>query len=126
VGCTRFRYGQCNRHIACVGPIVCRVVACTPPWIFDAGCAPTPVLTDNNTRFHDRPCLHQRPISPLEDDMLIFAQPGKQAFLLAGDQAAPIKSASDYNNLVRVGVPVVALTAATYNDWIARFTSEKG
>lgn len=58
-GCTRFRYGQCHQNVACVGPIVCRVVTCTPPWQLDPSCT-TAVLTDNNTRFHDRPCLHTR------------------------------------------------------------------
>ncbi len=56
-GCTRFRYGQCHQEIACVGPIVCRVVTCTPPWQVDPTCT-THALVDNNTRTHDRPCLH--------------------------------------------------------------------
>ncbi len=55
--CTLFRYGQCNQGVACVGPIVCRVVTCTPPWQWSSACASTPVLTDNNTRFHNAPCL---------------------------------------------------------------------
>jgi putative cell wall-binding protein len=41
----------------CIGPIVCRVVTCTPPWEIDATCTKR-VLTDNATRFHDAPCLH--------------------------------------------------------------------
>ncbi|MGH8947713.1 MAG: twin-arginine translocation signal domain-containing protein, partial [Acidimicrobiia bacterium] len=36
--CTNFRYGQCHQEIACVGPIVCRVVTCTPPWVWDDSC----------------------------------------------------------------------------------------
>ncbi len=55
-GCTMFRYGQCNQHIACLGPIVCRVVTCTPPWVFDGSCT-TASRTDNNTANHNRPCL---------------------------------------------------------------------
>jgi len=54
--CTGFRYGQCNQDIACVGPIVCRVVTCTPPWIWDENCT-TASATDDNTRFHNAPCL---------------------------------------------------------------------
>lgn len=57
-GCTRFRYGQCNQHVRCVGPIVCRVVTCTPPWLFDPACG-TSSRTDNATRYHDRPCLNE-------------------------------------------------------------------
>jgi hypothetical protein len=59
-GCTRFRYGQCNRHIACLGPILCRVVSCTPPWQLDSNCS-TAALTDNNTRYHHRACLEEPP-----------------------------------------------------------------
>ncbi|MGB7861268.1 MAG: hypothetical protein WBM90_12285 [Acidimicrobiia bacterium] len=54
--CTGFRYGQCNQEVACVGPIVCRVVTCTPPWVWDDSCTTTSA-TDNNTRFHDAACL---------------------------------------------------------------------
>ena len=55
-GCVQFRYGQCNQQIACLGPIVCRVVTCTPPWVFDGSCT-TASRTDNNTANHTRPCL---------------------------------------------------------------------
>lgn len=64
-GCVGFRYGQCNQGIACLGPIVCRVITCTPPWQLDATCT-TAVRTDNNTRYHDAPCLHGDPIGNLE------------------------------------------------------------
>jgi hypothetical protein len=55
-GCTVFRYGNCNNQVACVGPIMCRVVTCTRPWEIDPGCS-TVARTDNNTRNHHRPCL---------------------------------------------------------------------
>jgi len=55
-GCVKFRYGQCNQQFACLGPIVCRVVTCTPPWVFDESCTTTS-RTDNNTANHHRPCL---------------------------------------------------------------------
>ena len=58
VDCTRFRYGQCNQDIACVGPIACRIVTCVPPWQWDGSCEKTPA-TDNSTGRHDRPCLHE-------------------------------------------------------------------
>lgn len=57
-GCTRFRYGQCNQGVRCVGPIVCRVVTCAPPWQFDPACGTT-ARTDEATRWHDRPCLNE-------------------------------------------------------------------
>ena len=70
-GCTRFRYGQCNQHIACVGPIICRVVSCLPPWSFDATCTRA-VATDNNTRSHDAACLHAPVIQPAPADIMAF------------------------------------------------------
>ncbi len=63
-GCTRFRYGQCNQGVRCVGPIVCRVVTCAAPWQFDPACG-TSSRTDNATRNHDRPCLNE-PFGTLE------------------------------------------------------------
>ena len=56
--CTAFRYGQCNQQVSCLGPIICRVVTCTPPWEFDPTCT-TATATDNNTRWHHRPCLER-------------------------------------------------------------------
>ena len=44
--------------MSCLGPIVCRVVTCTPPWEFDPTCT-TATATDNNTRWHHRPCLER-------------------------------------------------------------------
>jgi hypothetical protein len=57
VNCVRFRYGQCNQHIACMGPITCRVVTCVVPWEWDSSCTRTDAR-DDNTRFHDAACLH--------------------------------------------------------------------
>jgi hypothetical protein len=57
-GCNLFRYGQCNQGIACVGPIVCRVVTCVPPWAIDPTCTTVPRV-DEHTAYHDRPCLHE-------------------------------------------------------------------
>jgi uncharacterized protein with LGFP repeats len=56
VACNQFRYGQCHREISCYGPVVCRVITCTPPWKFDSACGTTS-LTDNRTATHSAPCL---------------------------------------------------------------------
>ncbi|MEO5842675.1 MAG: twin-arginine translocation signal domain-containing protein [Acidimicrobiales bacterium] len=56
-GCVQFRYGQCNQQVTCVGPIICRLVSCIPPWEIDASCTRT-VAVDEATRFHDAACLH--------------------------------------------------------------------
>ncbi len=69
-GCTTFRYGNCNNDIACVGPIMCRVVTCTKPWEIDPGCS-TVARTDPATAFHHRPCL-EAPIEPTAE-ALAFA-----------------------------------------------------
>lgn len=50
-----FRYGQCNQQIGCSGPVMCRMISCTPPWQF-ANCT-TDVATDENTVDHSAPCL---------------------------------------------------------------------
>ncbi len=56
VCCNRFRYGQCHQEVACVGPVVCRVATCRPPWEFDDTCTTTSA-TANATALHTAPCL---------------------------------------------------------------------
>jgi hypothetical protein len=57
VCCNQFRYGQCHQDVRCVGAVVCRVVSCTPPWVFDPSCSTTSA-TSQSTALHDAPCLH--------------------------------------------------------------------
>jgi hypothetical protein len=54
--CTRFRYGQCNNQDPCVGPIVCRVVTCVPPWEWDSSCTTTDAVSQT-TYSHNSACL---------------------------------------------------------------------
>ena len=54
-GCVTFRYGQCNQDVAPIGRIVCRMVACIPPWEIDPTCT-TASARDNNTAEHNAPC----------------------------------------------------------------------
>ncbi len=63
-GCTHFRYGQCNQQERCLGPIICRVVTCTPPWVLEPNCSRS-VRTDPATAWHHRPCLEQTGAEPL-------------------------------------------------------------
>jgi hypothetical protein len=56
IACNAFRYGQCHQELACVGPVVCRIVSCLPPWQWDPTCTPE-VATANATRDHHAPCL---------------------------------------------------------------------
>ena len=57
VGCTRFRYGQCNNQEPCIGPIMCRVVTCVPPWEWDSSCRTTDAVSQS-TYTHDASGLH--------------------------------------------------------------------
>jgi hypothetical protein len=59
-GCLQFRYGQCNQNVACMGRIVCRVVACVPPWQVDPTCT-TAVAVDNSTAEQNEPCWTPAP-----------------------------------------------------------------
>jgi hypothetical protein len=59
VACNQFRYGQCNTQIpwSNTGPVLCRMVSCTPPWVQFGSTCSTSSATDNNTRTHSAPCL---------------------------------------------------------------------
>jgi uncharacterized protein with LGFP repeats len=56
IACNQFRYGQCNLEIDCYGPVLCRLVTCTPPWVFDASCTSSSA-TDQDTVTQTAPCL---------------------------------------------------------------------
>jgi hypothetical protein len=62
-GCLQFRYGQCNQDVDCIGRIVCRVVACVPPWTVDPTCS-TAVAVDEGTAEQNEPCWTPAPPSP--------------------------------------------------------------
>jgi hypothetical protein len=68
VACNQFRYGQCNTQIpwSSTGPVLCRVVSCTPPWVQFGGVCSSASATDNNTATHSAPCLTGRPIGVVE------------------------------------------------------------
>lgn len=73
-GCTHFRYGQCNQQKKCVGPIICRVITCTPPWQLDPTCS-TSIRTDEATRNHNRQCLTETGSVPLGGLDVVDGQP---------------------------------------------------
>ncbi len=62
-GCLQFRYGQCNQNVPCLGRIVCRVVACVPPWTVDPTCT-SAVAVDNSTAEQNEPCWTTAPPAP--------------------------------------------------------------
>ncbi len=63
VACNQFRYGQCSLHIpySQTGPVVCRIVSCTPPWQQYAGLCTSSSATDNSTGTQTAPCVGQPP-----------------------------------------------------------------
>ena len=63
VACNQFRYGQCNTQIpySNTGPVLCRVVSCTPPWVQYGATCSSSSATDNNTATHSAPCLTGHP-----------------------------------------------------------------
>lgn len=61
--CVRFRYGQCNQHEPCLGPIECPVVTCVPPWEWDSSCTKTDAVAQT-TWYHDRTCLRPSTSNP--------------------------------------------------------------
>jgi hypothetical protein len=75
--CNQFRYGQCHQELACVGPVVCRVATCSPPWDWDPTCTRASA-TANATALHSAPCLDATP-----------ATAGLFAFGAAPDHGAP-------------------------------------
>ncbi len=59
VACNQFRYGQCNLSIpySQTGPVVCRIISCTPPWQQFGGVCTSSSATDNATATHTAPCV---------------------------------------------------------------------
>jgi len=68
VACNQFRYGQCNTQIpwSSTGPVLCRVISCTPPWVQYGGVCSSASATDNNTATHSAPCLTGRPVGVVD------------------------------------------------------------
>lgn len=69
VACNQFRYGQCSLQIPAsqTGPVVCRMVSCTPPWQQFGGTCTSSSATDNRTATHSAPCVGGRnPVGSLD------------------------------------------------------------
>lgn len=76
VACNQFRYGQCSLDISAAqtGPVVCRMVSCTPPWQQFAGVCTSSSATDNRTATHSAPCVTGRvPVGSVD---VVLAQGG--------------------------------------------------
>jgi uncharacterized protein with LGFP repeats len=65
VACNIFRYGNCNTDIATYSAVVCRVITCTPPWVWESGCNEA-TFVDQVTASQSAPCLPGPWASPIE------------------------------------------------------------
>lgn len=75
VACNQFRYGQCNLDIpySNTGPVVCRIVSCTPPWQQYGGVCTTSSATDQSTASHSAPCVGAPPKGALDSAAAVGA-----------------------------------------------------
>ena len=115
--CNEFRYGQCHQDLACVGPIVCRVVSCVPPWDYDPTCT-TASATANATALHDAPCLHE-----FVPSVLGF---GAAAFHGAPKTPLPFPIVGIESTPTGAGYWLVASDGGVYNYGDARFYGSMG
>ena len=83
-GCFQFRYGQCNQDIACMGRIVCRVVACIPPWEIDPTCTTTNAQ-DDFTANMNAPCNTAIPVPPMTSVTMAATRDGAGYWLVGDD-----------------------------------------
>ena len=74
VACNQFRYGQCSLDVPAsnTGPVVCRMVSCTPPWQQFGGTCTSSSATDNRTATHAAPCLNAH--SPMGSVDMVAAE----------------------------------------------------
>jgi hypothetical protein len=89
-GCNGFRYGQCHQDVRCIGPIVCRVVSCVPPWQTDGSCGTT-VRVDNATRNHHRPCLTGSPFGSFDAASPVSGGVRVRGWAIDPDTTSPIR-----------------------------------
>lgn len=87
-GCNFFRYGQCNQNISVMGPIICRVVTCIPPWRWDPTCS-TAMRVDNRTAFHNKPCALADRGAPFGNLRAVTVVPGQVTVTGYVEGAAP-------------------------------------
>jgi len=93
-GCNQFRYGQCHTEIACAGPIVCRVVSCTPPYQLYPGTCGQTLLFDNATANHTANCPSPPPPPPAPPGWVITSLHSGKVLDVTGvskENGAPIQ-----------------------------------
>jgi hypothetical protein len=109
--CNQFRYGQCHQELACVGPVVCRVATCAPPWLVDATCT-TASATANETALHTAPCLDgEEEEAP---DMYVVSAPSRGIAIWNGTELIYLSNDEEVDvtvNVMRVPLRQVSTRA---------------
>ena len=110
IACNQFRYGQCNLDIpySNTGPVVCRVISCTPPWQQFGGVCTTSSSTDQSTASHSAPCVGVPPRGALDSAVAVG-----QAVRVRGWAYDPDQPASSLTVAVQInGITVTTGVAA--------------
>jgi hypothetical protein len=103
-GCTGFRYGQCNQQVPCLGPIVCRVVSCIPPWQSDGACGSS-VRVDNGTAGHHRACLTGNPFGAVDAVTAVAGGVRVRGWVIDPTTTSPIRVHVYVDGVGRANVP---------------------
>ena len=115
VACNQFRYGQCSLEVPAenTGPVVCRMISCTPPWQQFAGVCTNSSATDDSTATHSAPCLGVPPVGSLDSVTVDGA-----AIRIQGWAFDPDQPVTAVQIVVRVdgGVARTAVTTGTRPD----------
>lgn len=90
IACNQFRYGQCNLDIpySNTGPVVCRIVSCTPPWQQFGGVCTTSSSTDQSTVAHSAPCVGVPPRGALDSAVVVGSSVRVRGWAYDPDQPA--------------------------------------
>lgn len=111
VACNQFRYGQCNLDIpySNTGPVVCRIVSCTPPWQQYGGVCTSSSATDQSTASHSAPCVGAPPRGALDSAAAVGTSIRVRGWAFDPDQPSTSLTVAVQLN----GVTVVTKAAAT-------------
>ena len=106
VACNQFRYGQCNLDIpySDTGPVVCRIVSCTPPWEQFSGVCTSSSATDQSTATHSAPCVGAPPKGTLDSAAVVGQSIRVRGWAFDPDQPA---------TALDVGVQINGVTVRT-------------
>lgn len=117
VACNQFRYGQCRLDIPYenTGPVVCRIISCTPPWQQFGGVCTSSSATDNATATHSAPCVGVAPKGSLDSAVASGSGVRVQGWTFDPDQPASALSVTVLLDGVAVRTAATSTTRADVN-----------